>query len=89
MKWRIPLAVLAMLAATNAHAYYFWTHYLTSSAPYTVAPEKYDLNALPNKTVTPEKPVPVPLTTAIHACTKLLDATLARQRATAQAGSHA
>jgi hypothetical protein len=33
--------------------------------------------------------IPVPHTRTLYACTKLLDATLAWQRAPAQAGSHA
>src|SRR3954452_14364277 len=52
MRCRLQIAVLAVLAAANAHAYYFWTHYRLSNAPYNPVPEKYDLNALPNKTVT-------------------------------------
>jgi uncharacterized protein (TIGR03437 family) len=40
------------MAAANAHGYYFWTHYRLNNAPYNPAPEKYDLTALPNKTVT-------------------------------------
>ena len=52
MRWRIQIFVLAALAAANAHAYYFWTHYRLLNAPYNPVPEKYDLTALPNKTVT-------------------------------------
>jgi uncharacterized protein (TIGR03437 family) len=52
MRWRLQIVVLAALAAANAHGYYFWTHYRLNNAPYNPAPEKYDLNSLPNKTVT-------------------------------------
>jgi len=48
-------AVLAgMLAAVlpPASAYYHYVHYLNASAPYTVMYEKFDLRALPDKTVT-------------------------------------
>ncbi|HUO28806.1 MAG TPA: IPT/TIG domain-containing protein [Bryobacteraceae bacterium] len=45
------LGVLA-LGATPAAAYYHYVHYLNSSSPYTVAFEKFDLTALPNKTIT-------------------------------------
>jgi uncharacterized protein (TIGR03437 family) len=43
-------AVLAL--GIPAEAYYHYVHYLTRSAPYTAIPQAYDLNALPNKTVT-------------------------------------
>src|ERR1051325_589262 len=49
---RIAIVVLSILAASNAYGYYFWTHYRQNSAPYNPVPEKYDLAALPNKTVT-------------------------------------
>src|ERR1019366_2536357 len=52
MKYRLQILVLAVLAAANANAYYFWTHYTLRSAPYNPVPEKYDLTALPNSTVT-------------------------------------
>ncbi len=51
---RTPALCAALLAAgvTTSPAYYHYVHYLTSSSPYTVAPEKFDLTALPDKTVT-------------------------------------
>ena len=47
----LTAAILA-ICATPAAAYYHYVHYLNSSSPYTVAFEKFDLNALPDKTVT-------------------------------------
>ena len=52
MNCRLQVVVLAALAAANANGYYFWTHYRLTGAPYNPVPEKYDLTALPNKTVT-------------------------------------
>ena len=52
MKHRLPILILAVLAAVNANAYYFWTHYTLRGSPYNPVPEKYDLSALPNNTVT-------------------------------------
>src|SRR5271165_1206670 len=52
MKCRLQIAVLAILAAANANAYYFWTHYTLRNAPYNPVPEKFDLTVLPNQTVT-------------------------------------
>jgi hypothetical protein len=49
------LALLAgslAAAVTPAAAYYHYLHYLTASQPYQVAFEKFDLSALPDKTVT-------------------------------------
>jgi uncharacterized protein (TIGR03437 family) len=43
-------AVLALGAP--AEAYYHYIHYFTRTAPFTPVPQAYDLNALPNKTVT-------------------------------------
>jgi len=54
---RIP-AKLALATAiwgtfgTPVFAYYHYVHYLTRSAPYSLAQEKFDLSALPAKTVT-------------------------------------
>ncbi|HJT86444.1 MAG TPA: IPT/TIG domain-containing protein [Bryobacteraceae bacterium] len=45
-------AAAALLAAAPAQAYYEYVHYLTQSAPFTPVFEKFDLSALPNKTVT-------------------------------------
>lgn len=39
------------LTVSSAGAYYHFVHYTSKSAPYVTAPEKFDLNALPNKTV--------------------------------------
>jgi hypothetical protein len=52
MKCRLQIFVLTALAAINANAYYFWTQYQLNSPPYNPAPQKYDLTALPNNTVT-------------------------------------
>ncbi|MEX2262914.1 MAG: IPT/TIG domain-containing protein [Bryobacteraceae bacterium] len=40
-----------LLACSSAPAYYHFIHYTNRSAPFIAAPEKFDLNALPNKTV--------------------------------------
>jgi uncharacterized protein (TIGR03437 family) len=45
------IAVAVGLMGTPAQAYYHYVHYLRS-APYTPVQEKFDLTALPNKTVT-------------------------------------
>src|SRR5436190_7873128 len=39
-------------SASTAGAYYHFYHYTNRSAPYNPVHEKFDLNALPNKTVT-------------------------------------
>jgi uncharacterized protein (TIGR03437 family) len=52
MRGRLQVVFLAALAAVNANAYYFWTHYTLRAAPYNPVPEKYDITALPNSTVT-------------------------------------
>jgi len=49
-RWRI--FTLTMLLAAQAQAYYFFTHYTSRTAPYNPVPEKFDLAALPNNTVT-------------------------------------
>jgi uncharacterized protein (TIGR03437 family) len=41
-----------MALAVPSHAYYHYVHYLTGSAPFIPVPEAFDLNALPDKTVT-------------------------------------
>ncbi len=47
------LAVAALIAGVApSPAYYHYVHYLNSSSPYTVVFEKFDLTALPDKTVT-------------------------------------
>ena len=43
--------ILAAAAAPSA-AYYHYVHYLNSSSPYQAVYEKFDLTALPDKTVT-------------------------------------
>jgi Matrixin. len=40
------------LSASTAGAYYHFYHYTNRSAPYNPVPEKFDINTLPNKTVT-------------------------------------
>lgn len=52
MKCRLQMLALAALAAANANGYYFWTHYTSRTSPYNAVPEKFDLTALPNQTVT-------------------------------------
>lgn len=52
---RSARTLAALVAACTALAsvssgYYHFTHYFTRSAPYTPVVEKFDLNALPNKT---------------------------------------
>src|ERR1700716_798901 len=50
---RLLIAVFGLaLSASTAGAYYHFYHYTNRSAPYNPVPEKFDLNALPNKTVT-------------------------------------
>jgi uncharacterized protein (TIGR03437 family) len=49
---RILVGVAALASAIPAEAYYQYVHYLTRGAPYTPVYEKFDLTALPNKTVT-------------------------------------
>ena len=44
--------VVAALTIAPAGAYYHYTHYLNRTAPYQPVQEKFDLSALPNKTVT-------------------------------------
>jgi len=46
----VSLFSLALTAST-AGAYYTFVHYTNRTAPYNPVPEKFDLNALPNKTV--------------------------------------
>jgi uncharacterized protein (TIGR03437 family) len=43
---------LAVFLSSPAAAYYHFTHYLRTSTPVQAIPEKFDLNALPNKTLT-------------------------------------
>ena len=52
MKCRLQIVILAALAVANASAYYFWTHYTSRNAPYNPVPEKFDVTAIPNSTVT-------------------------------------
>src|SRR5882762_8391841 len=50
---RLVLVVLtSALGLSPAGAYYHFLHYTSKTAPYASAPEKFDLAALPNKTVT-------------------------------------
>jgi uncharacterized protein (TIGR03437 family) len=42
----------AALLALPASAYYHYVHFSSRTGPYTEIPEKFDLNALPSKTVT-------------------------------------
>lgn len=45
-------AALWTAMASTAGAYYHFLHYTSRRSPYATAPEKFDLSALPNKTVT-------------------------------------
>src|SRR5437899_9042033 len=45
-------AVAAILLVTPAAAYYHFTHYANRVGPFQPMPEKFDLNILPNKTLT-------------------------------------
>ena len=45
------LLAIAIVCAAQAGAYYHYIHYQSRNAPYTPIQEKFDLNALPNKTV--------------------------------------
>ena len=50
---RLLISVLGLAwSASTAGAYYHFYHYTNRSAPYNPVPEKFDLNTLPNKTVT-------------------------------------
>jgi uncharacterized protein (TIGR03437 family) len=50
--WSVAvIAVATVLMGTPAEAYYHYVHYFRN-APYTPVQEKFDLTALPNKTVT-------------------------------------
>jgi hypothetical protein len=54
-RWLKTSAVCAAILAagvTPSAAYYHYVHYLSSSSPYSVIFEKFDLTALPDKTVT-------------------------------------
>lgn len=52
--YRIAAAVVFgwVLCLSSASAYYHFIHYTSKTAPYNPVPEKFDLTALPNKTVT-------------------------------------
>ena len=47
----VILLTASLLISTGASAYYFFVHFGTRSGPYNVIPEKFDVNALRNKTV--------------------------------------
>jgi uncharacterized protein (TIGR03437 family) len=48
----LAAAAVAAMLGTPAEAYYHYTHFLTINSPFTALYEKFDLTALPNKTVT-------------------------------------
>ena len=53
MRRTAQVAVVLWLAlASPARAYYHYLHFLSRTAPFGTAPEKFDLTALPSKTVT-------------------------------------
>jgi uncharacterized protein (TIGR03437 family) len=45
------MAAAGLLLSSASFGYYHFVHYLTRTAPYAPVYEKFDLNALPNKTV--------------------------------------
>src|SRR5260370_9660784 len=50
---RLLITVFGLaLSASTAGAYYHFYHYSNRSSPYNPVAEKFELNALPNKTVT-------------------------------------
>ena len=49
---KLLVIAAAALSGTPAGAYYHYVHYLSRNAPFTPLQEKFDLNALPSKTVT-------------------------------------
>src|SRR5260370_35291505 len=53
MTRRLLICVFGLaLSASTAGAYYHFYHYANRTAPYNPVPEKFDLSALPNTTVT-------------------------------------
>lgn len=51
--WKAAALVFGwVLSVSSAGAYYHYIHYTSKTAPYNPVPEKFDLTALPNKTVT-------------------------------------
>lgn len=48
----LAIAVAGLLLGTPSEAYYHYVHYFGRNAPFTPILERFDLNALPNKTVT-------------------------------------
>lgn len=48
---RLTILVLA-LAVSQVEAYYHFIHYTSRISPFPAVPEKFDLNLLPNKTIT-------------------------------------
>ena len=47
----LAAAAVAAMLGTPAEAYYHYIHFLTGASPFTALYEKFDLTALPNKTV--------------------------------------
>ena len=47
----LRVASFLLLVAGAALAHYQFVHYTTSTGPFTAAPEKFDLDALPNHTL--------------------------------------
>jgi len=52
LPWQAALVLGWALTVSSAGAYYHYVHYTSAIAPYLPVPEKFDLSALPNKTVT-------------------------------------
>src|SRR6266508_4548313 len=53
-KWLAIIAaiILGIGGGSPVFAYYYYLHYGSRTAPFNALPERFDLNALPNKTVT-------------------------------------
>ncbi|MDQ2899759.1 MAG: matrixin family metalloprotease [Acidobacteriota bacterium] len=48
----LSLLLLCFTPLSPAYAYYHYVHYTSRTSPYAPVPEKFDLSALPNKTLT-------------------------------------
>lgn len=52
MRFVVRMAVAAALVSSASFGYYHFVHYSSALGPYNAIPEKFDLSALPNNTVT-------------------------------------
>src|ERR1700730_16719221 len=48
----IRMSAFCALTVSSSFPYYHYIHYLTRTAPFLTAPDKFDLSALQNKTLT-------------------------------------